>query len=358
MPTAYSLQPDSYMKRSEHKSRDIAYSPVREALEDVEKRLLSPEALEGLAAFLGLGNSSKSFAEAERYIIEAGGKRLRAALTLLAAKLCGAPEDSAISLAVGIELFHTASLVIDDMIVDAQTRRSKPTVHRMWDESGALAAALGLQLRAVPAFLESFREAPDPSSLLSLIGQTMTRVLWGAILQHRQRVNFDLSEEAYIEIIEHKTAAMFEACAEGGAILAGRKPPIRAAMRRYGHHLGRAFQLTDDLLDFIGDQKTLGKSPGCDLEEGRITLPMIHFFRKASPKRRAKMESLLPPLRAAPLPHREIIRLLDEEESLDYCLKRAVAESKKAQNALKSFPYKAERDSMIIIASLASKREG
>ena len=336
----------------------IAYLPVREALDEVEKRLLGPEALESLAAFLGLGSGAGSFEEAERYIIAAGGKRLRAALTLLAARLCGASEDSSIPLAVGIELFHTASLVIDDMIVDAKKRRSMPTVHRKWDESGALAAALALQLRALPSFLESFRDAADPASLMALIGQTMTRVLWGAILQHRQRMNFDICEEEYIEIGDNKTAALFEACSEGGAVLAGCNLRKRAAMRRYGHHLGRAFQLTDDLLDFIGSPDALGKSPGSDLEEGRITMPMIHFFRKASPKRRAMMGSLLPPRRKAPLPHGEIVSLLYEEGSLDHCSKMAKAESVKARKALSIFPAGAERESMMIIASLASGREG
>lgn len=335
------------------------YKPVEKELALVEKRLKSPESVESLVFFLGLENGKREhlcLEEMEKYIIEAGGKRLRAGIVLLCAKLCGAKPQGAISLAVSIELFHTASLVIDDIMVDANIRRSKPTLHRKWDESSALATALGLQLRSLPSFFESLKNAFDPVGLLSLMGQTVTRVLWGALLQHRRRTDYGLTEKEYFEIIEHKTSALFEACAEGGAVIAGAPLKIRKTMRKYGYHLGRAFQITDDVLDYAGDPQKTGKCVGSDIAEGRATLPLIHFWRKASGEDKKQMLKIIPPRRKSPIPLAKILELLNKYGSIEYCMKIARLDSSKAVKTLNVFAENSVRVSLKSIAQLASNR--
>lgn len=338
---------------------DEIYEPIEDELKIVEQKLKSPESVESLVFFLGLESAKGKklcLEEMERYIIEAGGKRLRAGIVLLSAMLCGTPAQRAVPLAVAIELFHTASLVIDDMMVDADVRRSKPTLHRKWEESGALATALGLQLRSLPSFFESLRNASDPAGLLSLMGQTFTKVLWGAFLQHRSRTNYELTEEDYLEIIEHKTSALFEACSEGGAVIAGVPVKLRKTMRKYGHHLGRAFQITDDVLDYTGDPKKTGKGVGSDIAEGRPTLPFIHFWRKATEDDKNLMLTLVPPKRKSPLRLSKILKLFNKYGSIEYCMKKASEDSAKAVKALSIFERVPARMSLEDIALLASHR--
>lgn len=335
------------------------YEPIENELQIVEQRLKSSESVESLVFFLGLESARGKklcLEEMERYIIEAGGKRLRAGIVLLSAMLCGANARGAVPLAVAIELFHTASLVIDDMMVDADIRRSMPTLHRKWEEPGALAAALGLQLRSLPSFFEALRNASDPAALLSLMGQTFTKVLWGAFLQHRSRTNYEVTEEEYLTIIEHKTSALFEACAEGGAIMGGASVKMRKTMRKYAHHLGRAFQIMDDVLDYTGDPQKTGKGVGSDIAEGRPTLPLIHFWWKAGEEDKKLMLVLLPPKRKAPLPLPKILELLNKYGSIEYCIKKSRSDSAKAAKALGVFEKHRARVSLEKIALLASNR--
>ena len=317
-----------------------AYRPVEKLLAEVEKRLQRRESIEAIAHFMASFPDGKVLEEAESYILRAGGKRLRAALCLLVAKAFEAPARDAMPLAVGVELFHAATLVIDDLIEDADMRRGRPAVHRLWGEMGAVAVAVGLQLRALPSFLQSMRHAINSgepynsSRMVAGVGQTIARVLWGEVMQHRTRTQYDLDERIYFRIIGDKTAALFEMCCTGAALIAGASDLQRRAMRTYGLHLGLAFQITDDVLDLEGEMSRLGKLPGSDLKEGRVTLPLIYYFRDANDKQRKNMAKMLPPLRKPPLPRDEIVAELVRAGSISQCRNTSRKMAARARRAL------------------------
>ncbi len=339
-----------------------AYRPVRGLLEEVNERLQKSESLEALARFISSFPDKEVLEGAENYIIKAGGKRLRAALCLLSASACGTPPAKAMPLAVGVELFHAATLVLDDLIEDAGLRRGRPTVHKMWGDSGALAAAVGLQLRALPSFIESAKLAMTggdpyrPSRMVGLIGQSVARVVWGEIMQHRMRMKYDLEEEVYMRIIADKTGALFELCCEGGALVAGQSDGLAGSMKKYGRQMGLAFQISDDVLDLEGEEKRLGKTPGSDLNEGRVTLPLIYYFRDANDRQREHMSRLLPPQRKPPLPTEEIVEELTRAGSLKQCRKVSRSEALRAGRALSKVPESEGRESLRILADLAARR--
>jgi len=339
-----------------------AYGPVGDLLKEVDARLRKSESIEALARLVSAFPDKNMLEEAEDYILRAGGKRLRAALCLLSASACGAPPDRAMSLAVGVELFHAATLVLDDLIEDARLRRGKPAVHKMWGDPGALAAAVGLQLRALPSFIESAKLAMTtgdplgPSRMVGLIGQSAARVVWGEIMQHRMRMNYDLDEQVYMRIIGDKTGALFELCCEGGALIAGQSDGPIGAMKKYGRHMGLAFQISDDVLDLEGEEKRLGKTPGSDLNEGRVTLPLIYYFRDANDRQLEYMARLLPPLRKPPIPTGEIVEELERAGSLKRCRKVSRSESARARRALSRIPESEATESLRVLADLAARR--
>ncbi len=339
-----------------------AYRPVAALLREVDGRLQKRESVEALTQFLAAFPGGKVLEEVESYILQSGGKRLRAALCLLSTRACGAPAQMAVPLAVGVELFHAATLVIDDMIEDADVRRGRPAVHRLWGDPGALAAAIGLQLRALPSFIESMRNALDsgetggPSRMMARLGQTVARILWGEVMQHRTKMEYDLDEETYRRIITDKTAALFELCCVGGALVAGADDAVQAAMKNYGQRLGLAFQITDDVLDIEGERSRLGKTPGSDLREGRVTLPIIYFYCDANKRQRDKMSKMLPPLKKPPLPQDEIVAQLASAGSIARCRKAARAEATRARRALSKIPNSKAKESLRALASLAADR--
>ena len=339
-----------------------AYKPVNKYLVEVEERLKKRESIETLSHMMGAFPGIKVIEEAENHVLQAGGKRLRAALCILATMACGGKAESALPLAVGIELFHAATLVIDDLVEDADTRRGKPSVHRLWGDSSALVTAMGLQLRSLPSFMESMISAgysgksKGSSKMVAYMGQTVARVLWGEVLQHQTRMRFDLNEEVYFRIISDKTAALFELSCAGGALIAGANDSKRNAMEKYARRLGLAFQISDDILDLMGEKRRLGKSPGSDLKEGRITLPLIYYFRDSNDRQWKKMQKMLPPLRKPPLPRDEIVEELQKSGSIAQCHKAAKTESGKARRALAQIPNGKSKESLRTIALLAADR--
>jgi len=347
-------------KKTEDALWKEAYRPVLGPLRDVKGRLQTRESLEALAQFMAAFPGKRVIEQAKRYILESGGKRIRAALCLLSTRASGAPAKRAIPLAAGVELFHAATLVIDDLIEDADIRRGQPAVHRMWGDSGALAAAIGLQLRALPSFIESMRNAPPgphgPSKMMAGLGQTVARIFWGEVMQHRSKMQYDLDEETYLRIISDKTASLFELCCMGGALVAGADERAQKAMKIFGTHLGLAFQITDDILDLEGELSRLGKTPGSDLAEGRVTLPIIYFFRDANKRQRRLMAKMLPPLRKPPLPREDIVAELTRAGSITQCRKAARAEASRAKKALSKIPDSTARDSLRTLATLAAAR--
>ncbi len=211
------------------------------------------------------------------YLRQSGGKRIRPAMLLVAYKTIGGDTvpDNAIRLATVMEMLHSATLVHDDIIDNAHTRRNMPSVNARF---GNHASVLMGDWLYMSAFEISLRERN--LEILDLLIDLTRKMTEGELIQLTVIGRTDLSEEMYFDILERKTAFLFAACCEIGAILAGGGSEERKAMREFGRNLGIAFQLADDVLDFTADQSVIGKASGADLVEGKLTLPLILLLQK------------------------------------------------------------------------------
>lgn len=204
-------------------------------------------------------------------LLQSGGKRIRPAITLLTSRMFGGDEDVTITLATAIELLHTATLVHDDLIDSSLLRRGSPTLNSQWSPGATV-------LTGDFIFARAAKMAADTNSveIMKLFAQTLTTIVNGEITQlFSNRCMID--REDYFRRIYAKTASLFETAASSGAIISGAEPSVVTTLRKFGYHIGVAFQIVDDVLDFTGEQVTLGKPVGSDLRQGIITLPTIIY---------------------------------------------------------------------------------
>lgn len=211
------------------------------------------------------------------YLRASGGKRVRPALLVLANKAAGGAgsSESVIRMATVMEMIHTATLVHDDIIDNASTRRNKVTVNARFGNQSAVLMGDWLYMSA---FETSLRERS--LEILDILTELTRKMTEGELIQLTMLGRTDISEEDYFDILRRKTAYLFSACCEIGAILAGAPESMRTAMKEYGLNLGTAFQLADDVLDFTAEKEVLGKASGADLLEGKLTLPLILLVRE------------------------------------------------------------------------------
>lgn len=252
------------------------------------------------------------------YLHRSGGKRLRPAMVLLCAQACGYEGESDIQLGAVVEFIHTATLVHDDIVDDAEVRRGHAAANQVWGNQ--LAVLLGdyiyIRSMAMSVALGNLR-------LVEVLTEAASRLLEGEILDVSSNGDAELSEEDFLRTIDRKTAALFAACGQSAAILAGAQPEQEAGLAAYGSNLGMAFQLVDDLLDYCADPDRLGKQTGADLREGKMTLPAIYLLRDGTePQRRHMLECLgNPDLDDDDL--REVVAAMEASGALDAA--RAVA---------------------------------
>ncbi len=220
--------------------------------------------------------------ELARHLIYSGGKRLRPMLTLAAARLCGYVGDGHVRLAASVEFMHTATLLHDDVVDESNVRRGKTTARLVWGNEASV---------LVGDFLlgQAFKMMVDVGSLpaLRVLSDAAAVIAEGEVMQLITAKNTETTEDDYLAVIDAKTAALFAAAAEVGAIIAERPKSEAAALRSYGRNLGIAFQLIDDALDYAGEPSTLGKSVGDDFREGKITLPVVLCYRRGTESERA-----------------------------------------------------------------------
>ena len=259
--------------RAERLLQDPA--PTSGEIQDlVAPRLAAVEALfrEKLASPVRIVREIGSF------LAEGGGKRVRPTLHLLSADLVGYRGPHAVLLAAVLEYIHSATLIHDDIIDEAATRRGRPSVNRRWGNN--LTVLFGDYL-----FAKAMEMALQAGSLriMERLAEVTLRMAEGEMLQTRYAGNLDLTEAEYLDLVERKTAALFACCCETAGILAAVDAERERALRRYGRHVGMAFQIVDDLLDVTGDAERLGKPAGSDLREGKVTLAVIDLLGSASP---------------------------------------------------------------------------
>lgn len=214
--------------------------------------------------------------EISAHILRSGGKRIRPQLTILCARMGGYTGANAIKLSGAIEAIHTATLLHDDVVDHAETRRGQPAANRVWSNEMCVLGGDFLLSRAFSA-LTSIGNL----RILEIVAATTCRLSEGELFQMSHIGNIHLSEEDYLRIIADKTAILMETACRGGAILGNLSPDHEEALASFGYGLGMAFQITDDVIDYRSDAKTMGKQPGMDLLEGKLTLPLISALKKA-----------------------------------------------------------------------------
>ncbi len=220
--------------------------------------------------------------ELARHLIDSGGKRMRPMLTLASAKLCGYDGQGHVKLAASVEFMHTATLLHDDVVDESDLRRGKVTARLVWGNQASV---------LVGDFLlgQSFKMMVEVGSLgaLRILSNAASVIAEGEVMQLGTAKNTRTTEEEYIAVIEAKTAALFSAAAEIGAVIAERPQSEQSALRAYGMNIGLAFQLIDDALDYSGEQAKIGKSIGDDFREGKVTLPVVLCYRRGDQTERA-----------------------------------------------------------------------
>jgi octaprenyl-diphosphate synthase len=241
------------------------FEPVRADLEAVEREFeRQVQSQVGVIPEIG------------RYIQKSGGKRVRPAVLLMAARLCGYTGPRAILNAAVVEFIHTATLVHDDIIDDAEVRRGQMAVHSRWGNDVTVLAGDFLYIKSMAMALTQ-----DTLAVVRLLCDVTLRMIEGEIYQLTKNGVVDLTEDEHFEIIRRKTAYLFGGCAQIGGMLGDAGEAQELELREYGFNLGIMFQLVDDLLDFTGEAEALGKPIGGDLREGKMTLPVIHLLQRA-----------------------------------------------------------------------------
>ncbi|KEO52958.1 polyprenyl synthetase family protein [Thioclava pacifica] len=220
--------------------------------------------------------------EVTAHLVGAGGKKLRPMLTVAAARICGYEGTLHHNLAAAVEFIHTATLLHDDVVDESKQRRGRPTANLLWDNKSSVLVGDYL-------FARSFQLMTDTNNLrvLSILSSASAVITEGEVLQLSAAEDMKTSEETYYTVIRGKTAALFSASTEAGAVLAGATEDQVEALRDYGEALGIAFQVVDDLLDYLSDAKTMGKNVGDDFRERKLTLPVIKAISKAGDEDRA-----------------------------------------------------------------------
>ncbi|HYF50037.1 MAG TPA: polyprenyl synthetase family protein [Planctomycetota bacterium] len=278
-----------------------------------------------------------------RHIERFKGKRLRPAVLHLSARAFGGEAPLACDVAALVEMIHLATLCHDDILDDAETRRNVPTVNANWGNKSAVMTGDILFSRA----FEIMGRFDDPRPF-RILSRTSRLICEGELLQIDSRFKVDLDEDAYFDLIEKKTAVLFGAAAELGALLAGAKESESKRMYAYGRRLGIAFQIVDDCLDLIGVEQTVGKSLGSDLKNGEPTLPIIHLFANTTGARKQELLNMFKPESGGPT--REALRpYFDRAGSIDYAMQIARAEIQRARDEIDFLPPSGAKSALIEI---------
>ena len=283
------------------------------------------------------------------HIIASGGKRLRPMLHVLAAGAAGYRGDQHTKLAAIIEFIHTSTLLHDDVVDESDLRRGRKTANALWGNAASVLVGDFLYSRSFQLMVEL-----DDMRIMRILADTTNTIAEGEVLQLLNIGNADVSEASYLAVIERKTAVLFAAATELGGILGDLPESQIAALREYGMQLGYAFQIADDLLDYVSDTDTLGKNIGDDLAEGKPTLPVIYALEKSSPE---QAQSLRHAIEHGGLDSLDrIIAAIRDSGALERTHQRAVFHSDAACAALDALPDSIHRDALLTLAAYAVER--
>ena len=284
------------------------------------------------------------------YIINSGGKRLRPAIAILSAKACGYEGDKHINLATIIEFIHTATLLHDDVVDNSAMRRGQETANNLWGNEASVLVGDFLYTRSFEMMVEM-----DSMRLMKILSSTTNIIAEGEVLQLLNCHDADTTEARYLEVIHHKTAKLFEAAGQLGAVISRSAEDIEQAMARYAMHLGSAFQLVDDLLDYSQSSETIGKNIGDDLAEGKPTLPLIHAMRQGTDQQAAIIREAIEQGQRDRID--EIITIINETGAIDYTAHAAAQEVAYAKQALATLPETDYKQALLSLADFSISRD-
>jgi len=288
-------------------------------------------------------------AEIAAYLVQAGGKRLRPLLVLLAARACGDSSQNPVKLAVAIEFLHTAMLLHDDVVDESTLRRGRRTANAEWGNAASVLVGDFLHSRAFELMVEL-----GCIDVMALISKATNGIAEGEVQQLTLLQNTSISEADYLEVIYRKTALLFEVSAESGAVLGGANASEAAAYREYGRHLGLAFQLMDDWLDYEGTAQELGKNTGDDLAEGKVTLPIILALKAAGASDRRILEQAI--TQPGSVAFEDVRCIAERYGGIESTRHRAAHEASLAESALLGLPDSACKSQMIRLSQFAVER--
>jgi octaprenyl-diphosphate synthase len=284
------------------------------------------------------------------YIINSGGKRLRPALVLLSARACGYEGDQHINLAAIIEFIHTATLLHDDVVDASLLRRGHATANQRWGNEASVLVGDFVYSRAFQMMVKS-----NSMRVMQILAETTNTIAEGEVQQLINRQDPDTSQDNYLKVIRHKTAKLFEAAAQLGAVISKRSEKEVEAMAAFGRHLGTAFQLIDDVLDYSSSAEELGKNIGDDLAEGKPTLPLLYAMWNGS-EEEAKI--IRDAIEHGGIEHIEKIKqTINKTGAIAYTAKIADEEAKLAINELKELPASEYLDALYALAKFSVERQ-
>ena len=299
------------------------------------------------------------------HVLDSGGKRLRPALVLLAAELCGYTGPRCIQVAAAVELLHTATLLHDDVVDLSRLRRGRPSANAVWGNRRAVLAGDFFYARASSMIVED-----GDLEILWVFADTIRRMAEGELLQLERSFDPAVTEAHYFSVIEHKSAALLSAACEAGSILGGVTRGERRKLAEFGRELGLAFQLRDDALDYEGAETALGKVPNADIREGKVTLPLLLTLKRCVPAEREVIASVLKSAaRAAALaasegdePGRDLdlgpaLELVERHRGVADTIRRAEAHVSRASAAIAPFPDGRTKSDLLAAVQFAVGRD-
>ena len=319
-----------------------ALEPIRSKLEQVEAELAS-RTRSPIPTISLIGD----------YLVEGGGKRIRPSLLLLASRLLGYEGDRDVRYAAVVEFIHTATLVHDDIVDGAETRRGRLAAHSRWGNDITVLLGDYLYIRSMAMALTQ-----DTLDVVRLLCNVTLRMIEGELYQLTKAGDVAITEDEHFEIIRRKTAYLFSGCAEIGALLGNATPDQRTALRDYGFNLGIAFQIVDDVLDYTADESALGKPIGGDLREGKITLPVILLLQRTGPEVHALVQEIVANKSVTPEAWRTIRDLLRSHGAVEEAFARAVTYGERARTHLRgAFPASEPRDGLLALVDYVLSRD-
>ncbi len=284
------------------------------------------------------------------YIINSGGKRLRPMLVLLAARALGYKGDKHVDLAAIIEFIHTATLLHDDVVDESDMRRSNETANAVWGNAASVLVGDFLYSRSFEMMVDV-----NLMPVMEILSRATNRIAEGEVLQLLNCNDPDVTEDSYREVILRKTAVLFEAGTRLGAIITGSDKSTEQAMADFGLHLGIAFQMIDDALDYGSSDIDIGKNIGDDLAEGKPTMPLIRAMQQCSDDDRNLLRSIIE--KGGTDQTEQVLKIIQSTDAIEYTFKQAEFEADKAIESLHSIPDSPQKQALIALANYAVKRD-